>query len=120
MTAAVDEHQRALRTEAAKIEQVEAARSEEPGRVLLAESAAQLRQIVQKVANRNPSGFKDFGAGDDRDRIGRFEVRLADTRARDDNGAFVSFARNFVGGRGILCHRGHCAEQSKSQSGALH
>ena len=47
MTAAVDQHQRALRTETAKVEQVEAARSEEARRVLLAERAAQLRQFVE-------------------------------------------------------------------------
>jgi hypothetical protein len=59
MTTAVDEHERALRAEAAKVEQVQAARTEEARRVLLAERAAELRQVVEKVADRNAAGFEN-------------------------------------------------------------
>ena len=51
VAAAVDQHQGALRAEAAKIEQVEAGDADAEARVLLGEGAAQLRQLVQRVAD---------------------------------------------------------------------
>ena len=51
VAAAVDQHQGAQRAEAAKIEQVEAGDADAEARVLLGEGAAQLRQVVQRVAD---------------------------------------------------------------------
>ena len=51
MAAAVDQHQGALRAEAAKIEQVEAGDADAETGIGLRERAAQLRQVVQRVAD---------------------------------------------------------------------
>ena len=51
VAAAVDQHQRTLRAEAAKIEQVEAGDADAETRILLGEGAAQLRQVVQRLTD---------------------------------------------------------------------
>ena len=53
VAASVDQNERALRAEAAKIEQVQAGGAQELGRVGLAERAAQRRKVVQSVAEKN-------------------------------------------------------------------
>ena len=85
VAAAVDQHQGALRAEAAKIEQVEAGDADAEARVLLAEGAAQLRQFVQRVADVGLALLEELLAADRGDRNGRFEVRPADARAGDDH-----------------------------------
>jgi hypothetical protein len=51
VAAAVDQHQGALRAETAQIEQAEAGDADAQARILLGEGAAQLRQIVQRLAD---------------------------------------------------------------------
>ena len=104
MAAAVDQHERALRVEAAQIEQVEAGCAEEAGGVRGAEGGAQGGQLVQRVADRDLTGLEELLAADGRDRRGGFEVRAADARSGDDDRAVV--ACGIIGdGRVALCRR---------------
>ncbi len=120
MTAAVDQNQRALRAETAKVEEVQTGDADAEARVLLGEGAAQLGKIVQRVTNIGLTLLEKALARDRRDRHGRFKVRTADARPGDDDGAFIG-GRCFVGRRdGILGHRRHGAEQSESQGRAPH
>ena len=120
VAAAVDQDQRALGAEAAKIEQVKTRDTDAEARVLLGERAAQLGQVVQRVADVGLTLLEKAFAGDRGDRHGRFEVRTADARAGDDNRPFRSRFGAFVRSNGLLCHRGHRTEQSKSQGRAPH
>ena len=49
---------------AAKVEQVQACRAEEAGRVRLAERAAKGGKIIQRVADRHVARFEKFRAAD--------------------------------------------------------
>ena len=119
MTAAVDQNQRALCAETAKIEQVKPGDADAEARVLLCEGAAQLGQVVQRVADVGLTLLQKAFAGDRGDRHGRIEVRTADARAGDDDGAFGCGFCRFIGSdRFFLCDRGHGAEQGESQGGA--
>ena len=57
--AAVDQDQRALGAETAKVEQVEAGDADAETRILLGEGAAQLRQIVQRFADIGVAALDD-------------------------------------------------------------
>ena len=54
-------------------------------RVLLSESATQLRQVVERIANVGVALLENCIAGDRSDRHGGFKVRTTDARPRDDN-----------------------------------
>src|SRR5205085_6951193 len=87
VTAAVDQHQGALRAETAKIEQVEAGDADAETRILLGERAPQLRQLVQRLADIGVAALDDALAADRRDRNRGFQVRTTDARAGDDDAA---------------------------------
>jgi len=78
VSAAVHEHERARFTHAAQIEQVEARRADEAGRVLQRERRAELRQIVQEVTDVDVPGKLDRFFVDDG---GRRRVSVPDIRA---------------------------------------
>ena len=83
MAAAIDQHQRPLGAEAAKIEEVQARSAEEAGRVGLAERAAQSGKVIEGVADRGLAGFEELLAADRSDRKRRFKVRTTNARAGD-------------------------------------
>jgi len=85
VAAAVDENQRALRAEAAQIEQVQTGSAEELGRVRLAERAAQGRKVVEGVTDRDAAGFEELFAADRSHRNGGFEVGTTDARTGNDD-----------------------------------
>ena len=68
VAAAVDQHQGADRAEAAKVEQVEAGDADAEARVLLGEGAAQLRQLVERVADVGLPLLEELLAADRGDR----------------------------------------------------
>ncbi len=61
VAAAVDQHQGALRAEAAKIEQVEAGDADAEARILLGEGRAQLRQLVQDLTDIGVALLEESG-----------------------------------------------------------
>ena len=99
VAAAVDQHQGALRAEAAQIEQVEAGDADAEAGILLGEGAAQLRQVVQRLTDVGVALLEDALAADRRDRNRRFEVRTADARAGDDDAARFRGGAGGVGGK---------------------
>ncbi|CUS43825.1 hypothetical protein MGWOODY_Smn2484 [hydrothermal vent metagenome] len=101
LAAAVDQHQRTRAAKAAQIEEVQAARAQARGRVLRPERGAELRHLVQHVADGDAAGLEDLLPGDRRDGNGRIGVGLADARAGDDDrfGLFLSGRRVRVGVR---------------------
>ena len=86
VTAAVDQHQRALRSQTAKIEKVKAAGAQEARRVRLRERARDLRQLGELVADRDIAGLEEFLPTNGGHRQRRGQVRRADARARHDDG----------------------------------
>jgi hypothetical protein len=102
VAAAVDEHERAERAEAAQIEQVEARNADAGARILLGIGAAQLGQVVQRVADIGVALLEEGVAADRGDRNRGFEVGAADARAGDDDrGARIGglLGRRLVGCR---------------------
>ena len=68
MAAAIDQNQRACGAHAAQIQQAQAGDADARARILLAKCAAQLRQVVQVVADAGVAGLEELVAGDRRDR----------------------------------------------------
>ena len=80
VAAAIDQHQRARSAEPAQIEQAEAGDADAQARVLLGESAAQLRQVVERIADIVLALLEKVLADNRSDRHGRFQVRALDAR----------------------------------------
>jgi hypothetical protein len=74
MAAAVHQHERSLRAEAAQVEQVEAGDADCRCWVLLLARAAQLGQLVELVADVGVALLDERFPGDRGDRHGRFEI----------------------------------------------
>src|SRR4029079_2505340 len=72
MAAAIDQNQGALRSEAAKVEQVKAGDADAEAGVLLGEGAAQLRQVVECVAEVGAAALEELLALNGSDRNDRF------------------------------------------------
>src|SRR5690606_9874652 len=85
MTTAVDQHQRTLNAETAKVEQVETSHPDAEARIRLRKGAAQRRKVVERFAEVVAGLLVDLVAREISDRDGRLEFRTADTRAGDDD-----------------------------------
>ena len=113
VTAAVDEDQRALRTQAVEIDQVEAGGAEETSRVCLAERVGSAGQLVEHFTDVGRAGLQQFGSADRVDRNRGRAVRIADARSGDDDLAGRVVGSGWLGGRrdaagrwrGVLCDR---------------
>jgi hypothetical protein len=99
MASAIDEHQRALLAEATQIEEVDAGSADEARRVGARESAAQRRQVIQRVADRRDTRGQQLLGRQLGDWSRRLDVAVRDARAGDDN-LFHVFGRGVL--RGVL------------------
>src|SRR6185312_4362824 len=79
---AVDQHKRAVRAEAAKIEEVLTGGADEAAGVLLAEGRPKRRKVVQRVTDADLALVGQFLRADRRDRHWRLEVRTLDAGTR--------------------------------------
>ena len=81
ITVAVDQHQRARRTEAAQADRREP-RAAAVVDLRVDVRAGDRRQLLHEIAERQLAGLLDRGAIDRDDRIGRFDVDATDVRTR--------------------------------------
>ena len=121
LAAAVNQHQRAVGTQTAKVEQVQTRGADRGGRVCLSEGRTELRQAVQHVAERQFAGFEQVFRAHARDRNRCVEVgTIEDARpGNDDDTSVFGFGAIRRSAR-VLRDRRHGTEQSKRQGRAPH
>ena len=107
MASAVYQDESPRRAKTAKIEQVKAANAEAARRVLRTHRAAQLRQIVENVADGNTARRKNVRSGHGRDRVGRLIIRTTNTRSGNQDLFYLgAFPLRCLGWHGaIRVHR---------------